>query len=452
MSNPPIDYRDYARMPEPAITHIPGDSGWPVFGDTFEFLRDYKGLTERKYHRYGPVFRTYGMFQHTIVLLGPDANQAVLRDQAENFSSKLAWDPLLDRIFPNGLMLMDGDIHKYNRKLLQTAFKKSAIEGYLQRMNPHLAQGVAQWPQRRSFAFYEHIKRLLLDVAAEVFLGVDMGEDAARINQSFVHAVDASVAVVRLPVFNNRWHKGIKGRRFLEQFIGRHIDAKRAGAGRDFFTHICQVKDDDGHEFARQAIVDHMIFLLFAAHDTTTSTLCSIIYSLAQNPQWQQRLRDEYRALGKDSLDYDDLARLESTEWVFREALRLYPPLPTIPRRCLRDTEILGHRIPRNAGVGISPLFTHYMPEFWSNPQRFDPERFAPARAEDKRHFFQFVPFGGGHHKCLGLNFAEVQSKLFLFHLLRRYRVGVAPGYAMQYSRVPMSLPTDGLPITLEML
>ena len=103
----------------------------------------------------------------------------------------------------------------------------------------------------------------------------------------------------------------------------------------------------------------------------------------------------------------------DTASLVFREALRMYPPLPTIPRRCVRETEVMGFRIPRNAGVGLSPLFTHYMPEFWSDPQRFDPERFSPGRAEDKQHFFQFIPFGGGAHKCLGLHFAEIQSKIF---------------------------------------
>lgn len=445
-----FDYDGYARLPTTDVKHIPGDTGLPVFGDTFEFLTNYKGLTERKFRKYGPVFRTYGMFQHTIVLLGPDANQAVLRDNAECFSNKLAWDPMLEKIFSNGLMLMDFDIHKYNRKILQTAFKKNAIEAYIGKMTPRITQGLSAWQTGQTLSFYEHIKRLLLDVAAEVFLGLEIGEEAAKINQSFIDAVDASVAVLRVPHIGRTWQRGLNGRSYLEKFIGRHVDAKRQSEGADFFSHICRARDDDGGEFTKQAIVDHLIFLLFAAHDTTTSTLCSIIYSLAKNTQWQQRLRDEYNAVGKDWLEYNDLAKLETTELVFREALRMYPPLPTIPRRCIKEIEILGYRIPRNAGVGISPLFTHYMEEYWTSPQRFDPERFSPARAEDKKHFFQFLPFGGGHHKCLGMIFAEVQSKLFLFKFLRNYRVSVQPGYDMRYSIVPMSLPTDGLPITIE--
>ena len=122
---------------------------------------------------------------------------------------------------------------------------------------------------------------------------------------------------------------------------------------------------------------------------------------------------------------------MEKTTWVFREALRMHPPLPTIPRRVVEDVEWQGYTIPKNSLVNISPLHTHYMEEYWSNPYSFDPERFSPERAEDKQHFYQWIPFGGGHHKCLGINFAELQTKTFLFHFLRQYRVSVKPGYEM---------------------
>ena len=100
--------------------------------------------------------------------------------------------------------------------------------------------------------------------------------------------------------------------------------------------------------------------------------------------------------------------------------------------------------------VNLSPLFTHYMPEYWSEPERFDPERFSDGRAEHKGHHFQWIPFGGGQHKCLGLNFAEIQAKAFLFHFLRRYRVSVQEGYEMPVQLVPLAMPKDGLPVWIE--
>ena len=137
-----------------------------------------------------------------------------------------------------------------------------------------------------------------------------------------------------------------------------------------------------------------------------------------------------------------------SGDLVVQEALRMYPPLVMMPRYALQEFEFNGHRIPANTTCAISSLFTHYMEEYWSNPTQFDPERFSKARAEDKKHFFQWIPFGGGAHKCLGLNFAEVQTKLFLFHLLTRYNISVKAGYEMPRSWVPLIFPADGLPVT----
>lgn len=450
MSVSNFDYKRFPRTPCSQLQHIPGDSGWPIVGDTFSFLKDAKTLTENKYRQYGPVFRVNSFFQNTVVTLGPEANEAVFKNQAHHFSNKLAWDPTLDRIFPNGLMLMDFDQHKYDRKILQGAFKKQAIEGYLDSMAPRIQSGLETWPTKQPIFFYQRVKSLLLDVAAEVFLGIDIAYKADSINQAFIAAVEASTAVIKLPLLGRRWQRGLQGRATLEQFIHGHLDQKRQSNSGDFFAQICRASDDDGQLIPDRAIVDHIIFLLFAAHDTTTSTLCSIIYSLAKHPRWQERLREEIVALDSHELTYDDCARLENCSLVFREALRMYPPLPVIPRRCIQQTDIMGYTIPENASVGLSPLFTHYMEEYWNKPEQFDPDRFSKQRAEDKKHFFQFVPFGGGHHKCLGLNFAEIQSKLFLFHFLRHYRVSVDKHYSMKHSIVPLSLPTDGLPVRIE--
>jgi len=157
--------------------------------------------------------------------------------------------------------------------------------------------------------------------------------------------------------------------------------------------------------------------------------------------------------LGKNEIAFDDIATLEKTGWTIKEALRMYPALVVMPRFVLEDFEFEGHRIPANTAVTVSALFTHYMPEYWTNPTTFDPLRFAPDRAEDKGHLFQYIPFGGGAHKCLGMHFAEVQTKMFLFHLLKHFRVTKqAEQTHYKYNNVPLTFPTDGLPLSFERL
>lgn len=438
------------KKPSNKVSHIPGETGPPIIGFTFEFLRDFPGLTNRLAGKYGNVFRYRAVMQDVINLLGPDGNEFVLKDSDHNFSSKLAWDVVLEELFPNGLMLRDFDNHKLHRKILQGAFKKNALEGYVDQMGPLFDERLAKWPANKEIHFFDNIKKLLLEGGAQLFLGMKLGREADKVNESFIAAVDASLAVVRIPIPGNTWWKGLRGRRYLEKFIGGLVAEKRKSTNNDFFTQICHATGDNGEVLSDKEVIDHMIFLLFAAHDTTTSTLTSIVYRLAKHPEWQQKLRDEFNAIKVDHLTYDDLDKMEQTSLVFRETLRMHPALPTIPRRAIRDCEFQGFKIPKNASVGVNPLYTHYMPEYWTNPYKFDPERFSPERAEHKKHFYQWVPFGGGHHKCLGLNFAEIQSKTFLYHLLRRFEVTIKPGYEMPFQIVPLAVPKDGFPCVLK--
>lgn len=437
------------KKPSNKVSHIPGENGMPVVGFTFHFLKDFHGLVNRMEQKYGEVFRYRAIMQDVITLLGPEANEFILKDSDHNFSSKKAWDVVLEELFPNGLMLRDFENHKIHRKILQGAFKKPAMISYVEKMNPRFSQGLQEWPHGGEMKFFDHIKELLLSAGAELFLGMQMGAEAKKVNESFIAAVDASLAVVRAPIPGTTWWKGIRGRRYLEEFMGNLVAQKRASNEQDFFTQICHSKGENGEELSDQEVIDHMIFLLFAAHDTTTSTLTSLVYRLAKHPEWQEAVYEEIQSIGKDEIDYEDLDALEKTGLVFKEVLRMHPPLPTIPRRAINDCEFKGFKIPRNAAVGVVPLHTHYMKEYWSNPYQFDPERFSPERAEHKKHFYQWVPFGGGHHKCLGLNFAEIQSKVFLYHFLKQYKATIRTGYEMPFQTVPLAVPKDGFPCTI---
>lgn len=437
------------RMPQRKLDNIPGDYGWPLLGATVPFLKDYHKLVTERAEKYGLVSKGSVLFQRGVTLLGPDANEFVLKDPEHAFSSRAAWNPILEKLFTDGLMLRDFADHKFHRRIMQQAFKKPALASYLDRMNQHIGTEIQDWPAGTELKFLEHIKTLLLDVGAQIFFGLEMGPESDKVNQSFIDTTEASLAVVRLKIPGLLWHRGMKGRRYLEDFVTGLIPQKRNSDTPDFFSELCKAADEEGGLTDRD-VMNHMIFLLFAAHDTTTSTLCSIIYMLAKHPEWQEILVEEMKGLGKTALDYDDLGKLEKTGWVFRETLRMRPPLTTFPRRTVKEVEYQGYVLPKNTLVNISTLYTHYMEEYWSQPLRFDPERFSDDRAEHKKHFYQWVPFGGGHHKCLGLNFAELQTKTFLFHFLQRYQVSVKEGYELPTQQVPLIMPKDGLPVTIE--
>ena len=333
---------------------------------------------------------------------------------------------------------------------MQAAFKKPVLVRYLGRMNPRIADGMAAWQPGNTFMLFKHLKALTLDIASDVFVGQKLGKESASLNKAFIDTVRAGTAFVRYPVPGLSWKKGLDGRRVLENFFRANIAHKRRESGDDLFTVLCHAQAETGERFTDDDVVNHMIFLLMAAHDTTTITLCSIFYQLAANPEWQERVRDESLRLGKRHLDFDDMDKLEAMGLVMKEALRMMSPVPSIPRKTVKDVSFKGFLIPKGSYISVSPYYTHYMPQHWSNPQRFDPERFNTDRAEHKRHPYQYVPFGGGAHMCIGLHFAEVQVKAILHQVVQRYRWSVDEHYAMPLDLASLPVPADGLPVKWE--
>ncbi|MBX3275450.1 MAG: cytochrome P450 [Sandaracinaceae bacterium] len=433
-----------------AIAHLPGERGLPLLGHALEFASDPRRLTERLRARYGDVFRTSFLGTHAVVLLGEDALELVLRDRAQAFSARLGWDLSLGRLFPNGLMLRDLDDHRRHRRIMQAAFTTAALADYLDGMNARIAEALPAWGRARDLRFYPRLKQLTLDNAASVFLGVALGPEADRLNRAFVDTVEASLAFVRVPVPGLALHRGLRGRASLVEFLRAQIPARRGGAQTDVFSHLCRATDDDGRAFSDDEVVDHMVFLLMAAHDTVTSALTSTAYYLAAHPEWQDRLRDASASLGAEPARYEDLGALALHQQVFDEALRLHTPVPYIPRRALREVAFRGHRLPAGTHVSVVPDFTHHDPRLWSQPWRFDPDRFGPSRAEHERHPYAFVPFGAGAHTCIGKRFAYLLAKVFLHQLLSRFHLRLAPGYVYRPEQVPIPKPLDGLPLILE--
>ena len=188
-----------------SLTHIPGDEGWPLIGKTLEVLADPKGQVERQSKKYGLVYRSHLFGETSLVLLGPEANELVLFDQAKQFSSTLGWGRILGLLFPRGLMLLDFEEHRLHRRALSVAFKSGPMKSYLADLDTGIAARVAQWKaQPGPMLFYPAMKQLTLDLAATSFLGAGIGPEVDEITNAFVDMVAASVAVIRKPLPGTR--------------------------------------------------------------------------------------------------------------------------------------------------------------------------------------------------------------------------------------------------------
>jgi len=435
------------------LAHVPGDEGWPIVGRTLAILADPKGEVERMAAKYGPVYRSRVLGETSISVLGPDANELVLFDQGKIFSSTHGWETILGRLFPRGLMLLDFDEHRLHRRALSVAFKSGPMKSYLAALDAGIAARVAQWRQRPGpLLFYPAMKQLTLDLAATSFLGEGLGPEVDEVTRAFVEMVAASVTPIRKPWPGTQMARGVRGRARIVGYFSAQIPLRRANGGDDLFSQLCRATHDDGALLSNQDIVDHMSFLMMAAHDTLTSSLTSFVAALAANPQWQQKLREEVTALGVATAEpttFDHLEAMQLSEMAFKEAMRMKPPVPSIPRRATRDFSFRGFAIPAGTLVSVNPLFTHHMPEIWPDPETFDPLRFT-EEAQRGRHRFAWVPFGGGAHMCLGLHFAYMQAKCFTRHFLQNLTVSLQPGYQPDWQIWPIPKPRDGLRVTLQ--
>lgn len=443
---------------EDTLAHIPGEKGWPLVGNTFKMLADPHGMARAMVAKYGRVYKNKAFGGWNVALIGADANEVVLFDREKLFSSEQGWGPILDRLFPRGLMLMDFDHHRADRRALSIAFKPGPMRHYADALNRGIGRQVEKWGAG-DMRFYPAIKELTLDLAADSFIGISWGPEADRINRAFVDMVQASVAPVRKPLPFTQMKKGVDGRAFLVDYFTQETHRRRAeGGGQDMFSQFATAEYDDGSLMPVDEVVDHMNFLMMAAHDTITSSATSLLWLLAKNPEWQEKLRQEVEAVtggtGTDGrprdLAYEDLGKLELTEMAFKEALRFVPPVPSMPRRALREFEYGGYRIPAGTPVGINIHWTHHSEEYWDQPEKFDPLRFTPDQVK-ARHKYAWVPFGGGAHMCLGLHFAYMQVKILMAQLLPRYRVELADGDP-EWQAWPIPKPKDGLKIRLTAL
>src|SRR5580693_2826418 len=282
-----------------SLKHIPGDEGWPIVGRTLSILADPKGEVERMAAKYGLVYRSRVLGETSITLLGPEANELVLFDQSRLFSSTHGWETVLGRLFPRGLMLLDFEEHRLHRRALSVAFKSGPMKSYLTALDAGIAARVAQWKsQPGPMLFYPAMKQLTLDLAATSFLGADIGPEVDEIMRAFVDMVAAAVAVVRRPLPGTQMGRGVAGRKRIVAYFSEQIPIRREKGGSDLFSQLCRATHEDGALLSVQDIIDHMSFLMMAAHDTLTSSLTSFIGELAASPVWQQKLREEVAGLG----------------------------------------------------------------------------------------------------------------------------------------------------------
>lgn len=372
------------------------------------------------YEQYGPVFRTTYLGKRLVYLVGPEANRFVLSSNRLKFSYHEGWGQLygvLD-VYGNGLLTMDGAEHDWHRHMMNPAFAIGYMEHYLSLMNRIICRRIASWTTQGEIDVYQEMRKITFDVAAEALAGFKPGPEVDRFRELFVGLL-----------MQGMWARIGRLKDELSKLLQSKIRERRKYPTDDVLGMLVQARDEQGNALNDDQIIAHINILLVAGHETSTSLSAWLLYLLCQHPDYRQRVLAEQEELLMGIMDptFDDIKRMKMLDNALSEAERMYPPIANGPRGVTEDFTFHGYHIPAGTLVFYSIAATHFLPNVFTNPATFDPDRFAPPREEQKKTPYALVGFGGGPRICIGVNFAKVEIKTIVSHILRRFHLELVP-------------------------
>ncbi|HEU4599450.1 MAG TPA: cytochrome P450 [Solirubrobacterales bacterium] len=429
----------------------PTDFSW---ARTHQIAHDPLPILLDAYERYGPIFSMRLLHSRTVFMLGPEANHFVTVAHPENFHWRESSFGDLIPLLGDGLLTIDEDYHDRSRAIMMPAFHREQVEAATAAMAIETEEAIDALPVGEVVDVYEWMRNLAMRIAMRALLGLDPDEagKGAAAAKHFERAlgyygIDFHLRLLRGP--GSPWRKLLASREVLDEIVFGEIARRRAAPDpdrSDILSLLVAARGDGGEEFTDREIRDQVMTLMFAGHDTSTSTLTFMLYELARHPEVTQRLLEEQdRVLGGAGPTAMQLEKeMPYLEMVLDEVLRLYPPAWIGPRRAVREFEFGGHTVPKGAYVNYCSWASHRLPEVFPEPEAFIPERFTRERKAALPRG-AYVPFGGGSRICIGKRFGQTEVKLVATKLLRRLRIEALPGRTMTIRQMPTLSPQGGL-------
>lgn len=426
----------------------PGTSGLPILGETVDFLKD-PDFAQKRFQRYGPVFKTHIFGQPTLQIKGAEANQFVLSQEGGLF--EVQWPPSTSALLGQSLALQFGAVHQSRRKILAQAFMPRALSSYIETMQKITADYAQRWAQQHTFTWYPELRRYTLDVACKLLVGLDQGS-ATPLGHHF-EIWCGGLFSVPLPLPWSRFGRAKHSRKTLLAEIATLIAQRQqadSDTQEDALSLLLNAEDEQGEKLSAEELQLQIMLLLFAGHETLTSSLCTFVLQTALHPDILERLRAEQRRFQDQPVTLELLRQMTYLEQVMREVLRFTPPVGGVFRKVLKTCEYKGYRLPQGWAVLCPISVTHQDTTYYPDPGHFNPDRFAEAESNQPK--YSYIPFGGGVRECLGKEFARLEMKLFAIHLLRHYQWELLPEQNLELSSIPTPIPKDGLKVRFQAL
>ena len=328
--------------------------------------------------------------------------------------------------------------HKTHRKMIQPGFHFRKIQSFAETMIAYAERYLEDWQADEERLVSDDMFRLSMFIVSKTLFNMDIEDmiaDADRVGagielmQEILDSKYKSIAPMPINVPTPANLKLRKIRQMMEQLIERMVESKRDPQGEikdegDLLSMLMLSKYEDGSALTREHIMDELITLFVAGHETTSNAMTWALHLLAEHPDSQDRLAAELQeVLGDRPLRFEDLDKLVYTEMVIKEAMRLFPPAWTLSNReVAQEIELKGYHFPKGKVLFIAPYAFHHCERYFPNAKRFDPERFSEAR-EKSIYRHAYIPFGSGPRVCIGNSFAMMEAKVVLASVIRRYQV-----------------------------
>lgn len=371
-----------------------------------------------------------------IIINHPDYAQHILRDNVRNYVKGGAINEAARGFLGNGLVMSEGDYWRRQRRMLQPQFHRQYLASITNLMSEAIDEVMNDWDKLAESGEEQDVSKLFAQITMNVIMKTMFGRsiDPAEMqlaSKAFSYSLgylmqDAVTGKLPswLPVPGRKeYHEAVAQ---IDEFVYGIIKQRRANPSEslDTISMMLQMVDDETSEpMTDEEIRDEVVTIFLAGYETTALAMAWGTYVLSEEQGIQDKLRQHIdETLGGQAAQFEDLRKLEYSRMVISEMLRVYPPVAFITRMAAEDDEIGGYQIKAGQSIIINPMTIHYHPDFWENPEQFDPERFRPE-AEKGRHPLSWIPFGAGQRQCIGKDFAMMEAQLIVTRLMQRYQI-----------------------------
>jgi len=410
--------------------------GLPFFGHAIEFHRDPAALLQRGRDEFGEIFSFLLAGKQVTVLTGPEANEAFFHAGDDQLSAKEAYQFTVP-IFGKGIAYdTSPETMSEQLGLLFPALRDQRLQSYARFMEQEAESYFGSWGGAGEVDLLEVMNEITTFIASRCLIGHEFRQNLSTEFAHLYKNLEGGLNLIAffkpnlpLPSFKRRDRARVR----MAELISKIIRDRRASGieGEDFLQTLMTARYKDGTALSDDEITGLLLTVIFAGQHTSAVLATWSGVLLLQHPQYLPGILEEQKQVfdgrpGRREMTLDAIRRLSALERAIKEAERLRPPLVMLMRKILRDLRYRDYVIPAGGLAMVSPAVSHRLPEVFSTPEMYDPDRFGPGREEDRKSAYRLIGFGGGRHRCIGLTFAYQQVKVIWSVLLQQFDLELA--------------------------